>query len=172
MLFVARLVCKVRAIGWRHGMDDGIDVDHACSRLHFANGLRPFDRHPAQGALQLLLPPLGERVHPFEVACRRGEEGDLVDRREEVRRLGRARDEFRRGAAVGDKAVAALVGKRVAAVGQTVMAKIPDRRDLAGGGRVLDGLDARPVESAVAHVHLRPADRFAGDAYAKVHGRR
>src|SRR4030095_15910252 len=50
------------------------------------------------------------------------------------------------------------------------MAQVPDRRNLALGRCVLNGLDARPVVAPSAKIDDRPANGFAHHADAKVHG--
>src|SRR5215217_5793935 len=145
MFLVPRLVCKVRAVRWRDGVNDRIDVHHPRDAIDLANSLRGFDGHAAQGPLELRLSSLRERIHPAKVGRCRGKERDLIDGREEIRPLGSVRDELGCSAAIIDEALQAFIREGVAAVWKSIMAKVPDRRDLAFRPRILDGPYARPV---------------------------
>src|SRR5829696_9205943 len=131
MFFVPRLVCKVRTVCWRDGMNDRIDVHHPRIAIDLANSLRAFDGHAAQGTLELGLASLRERIHPAKVGRCRGKERDLIDGREEIRPLGSARDELGCSAAIVDEALQAFIREGVAAVRESIMTKVPNRRDLA-----------------------------------------
>ena len=100
MLLLPRLIRKVGPARRGNGVDDGIDVDHPRIGFDFADCLHPGDVHSGQGTLELAFAALCERVHPLEVARGRGEEGDLVDRREEIRPSGAAGDELGGRAAI------------------------------------------------------------------------
>ena len=139
---VPRFVRQIGAVGRRNSVNHRIDMHHPRIGLDLAYGFHAFDVHADQRALQLVFPAFRERIHPFKVARRGRKEGDLVDGCEEIGPFGTARDEFGDGSAIMREALEAFVRKGVAAVGETVMAKVPDRRDLALGGGVLRSLDA------------------------------
>jgi len=117
-------------------------MHHPRSGLDFAYCFHAFNVHSAEGALEILFPAFCERIHPLKIAGGRRKEGDLIDGCEEIRPLGAARDEFRDSSAIMREALEAFAREGVAVVGETVMAKVPDRRDLELGGGVLRSLDA------------------------------
>jgi hypothetical protein len=165
-----RRLGEVGPVGGRHHPDERIDVDHPRSRSEPPDRLDRRDVRPGQGESQPAagLPILSERRRPGPFAGHVAEEGDLVDRSEERRRVMGPLDHVAgRGDGIVGETLREALRERVGIVRIAVMAQVPDRLDAVAPLRLKERVDAGEIVGAAALVDHRPGDALARDGDAE-----
>src|SRR5215207_1167316 len=85
--FLPGKLLLVWPVFWRYYLHQRIDMHHARSRLHFADGLYTCDGRFTQGEpeLEAIFPGVFIRRHPSPLAATKRKESDLVNGRKEIR---------------------------------------------------------------------------------------
>jgi hypothetical protein len=128
---------------------------------------RDVGRAEGEAEGEAVLPGVPEGGGPAPLAAHEAEEGDLVDRGEEVGTADPGHDELRRRPSVGGEAPDEPGVERVGVVGKAVVAEIPDREDLVAIHGRDERLERGEVVAAAAVVDERPGDPLAGDGDAE-----
>jgi hypothetical protein len=160
---------QVRPVAGRDDPDQRVDVHHPRRRRHLADRPRPGDGGPTQGQAQPEARPAvcAEGRHPAPLAPGEREEGDLVDRGEEVRPPNPRHDVLGGRTAVARELLAEVRRERVDGIRVAVVEEVPDRQDPIPVHRRDHRVDGREVvPAALAPLHHGPRDTLPrhGDA--------
>jgi hypothetical protein len=129
---IVRVISQVRSVPRRDDQDKRVNVNHACLRIDLSDGPNRRDVGSAQRKAQL--PPLlirpTEGSRPGPLTTHKGEEGDLVDWREEVRTSYSLSYILRCRTGIGCESFRKFRSKWIDIIRVAVVAQVPDRQDL------------------------------------------